>query len=186
MTRHSQRGATLGVTLILLVVATLLVVEGLRLSSSGVEVTTNAQRRMEAEAAAQRTVETAVGSALLTSSPTNVFVVPCGTANTLCYDANGDGSNDVTAVLTPTPTCVRVAPIPQRTLDVARVNDQVCIAQQGQSFGVAGALPGVSLCANTVWEVRAVATDASTGASAAVTQGVATRVRQQDVASSCP
>ncbi len=186
MTRFKQQGATLAITLILLVVATLLVVAGLHLSSSAVEVTTNAQRRMEAEAAAQQTVEAAVGSPLLTTSPTSVFTSPCnGQPNTLCADANGDGTDDVTATLTPTPTCVTAAPIRQPTLDVRQPNDQLCVIEQSQTFGVQGS-GGPALCANTVWDVRAVASDAATGATVAVAQGIGVRVRTQDVATSCP
>lgn len=187
MRRSKQQGATLAITLILLVVATLLVVAGLHLSSSAVEVATNAQRRMEAEAGAQQTVEAAVGSPLLTTSPANVFVTPCGgAANTLCYDANGDGINDVAATLTPAPTCLRASPVAQTSLDVSNANDQPCVVGQAQSFGVAGAASSASVCSQALWEVRAVATDASTGASVTVAEGIGVRMRTQDQATSCP
>jgi hypothetical protein len=55
-----------------------------------------------------------------------------------------------------------------------------------QSFGVAGAVDGNSACADSVWEIRAEATDMETEAQVAVTQGVAVRVARDDVTNNCP
>lgn len=184
--RTHQRGIALIAGMILLLVAAVLVLSAFALVRTHGDIAINTQRRDEALASAQQTVEAAVNSPLLTTSPTAVFTTPCGSTNTLCYDINGDGTNDVTAALTPTPACVKAASIPQATLDVTKAVDKVCVIEQAQTFGVAGAATGNSLCAGTTWDVRAVATDTNTGASAAVTQGVGVRVRAQDVASSCP
>lgn len=137
MSRHPrmQRGIALIAATVLLLVVAILALSAFAMVRTNGEIATNTQRRNEATAAAQQTVEAAVGSSLLTTSPTNVFPTPCdGAANTLCYDANGDGTNDVTATLAPTPTCVQTAPIRQATLDVRKVNDQACVIQQQQAF----------------------------------------------------
>jgi len=184
--RTHQQGIALIAGMILLLVAAVLVLSAFALVRTHSDIALNVQHRDEAQAAAQQTVEAAVSSPLLTTSPASVFTAPCGSANTLCFDSNADGTNDVTATLTPTPACVKAASIPQATLDATRPADRTCFVEQAQTFGVAGAASGNSLCAVTTWDVRAVATDADTGATATVTQGVGVRVRAQDVTSNCP
>lgn len=183
--RH-QRGVALIVSLVLLVVALGLVLSLWTSVRATADITSNAQQRDQAQAAAEQTVEAAVNSPLLTTSPTTVFTSPCGQPNTLCYDANSDGTADVAAVLTPTPSCVKASAVPLARLEVSKQADELCVVQQGQSFGVAAAANSNSVCASTVWNVRAVATDSTTGATATVAQGIGVRVRTQDMGSSCP
>jgi hypothetical protein len=64
--------------------------------------------------------------------------------------------------------------------------DAGCSVGASQNFGVAGASDGNSDCANSVWDVNAVATDMATNASVKVTQGVAVRVAKDDIATNCP
>ena len=71
-------------------------------------------------------------------------------------------------------------------LDLAKAEDQVCSMGSSQSFGVAGAVDGNSACADSVWEIRAEATDMETEAQVQVTQGVAVRVARDDVTNNCP
>jgi len=174
------------VSLVLLVVALGLVLSTWTTVRATADITSNAQQRDQAQAAAEQTVEAAVSSPLLTTSPATVFTTPCNQPNTLCYDSNGDGTTDVTAVLTPTPSCVKASAVPLARLDVSTQADELCVVQQGQSFGVAGAANSNSVCASTVWNVRATATDSTTGATATVAQGIGVRVPVQDVANSCP
>src|SRR5512142_2790232 len=89
-TRQSQRGVTLVVGMIMLVLVTLVVLASFHLGRSNLEIVGNAQRRNDAVAGAQQTIEAAVNSPLLTTSPGNVFPTPCLGNNTLCYDVNGD------------------------------------------------------------------------------------------------
>jgi Tfp pilus assembly protein PilX len=192
----SQRGLTLLVGLIMLVLTTLIVLASFHLGRSNLEIVGNAQHRDEGLSAAQQTIETAVNSPLLTTSPAAIFPTPCAgfPNNTLCYDVNGDGTNDVVVQITPTPKCVKAQPIPLTQLNLADANDQLCTVGVNQGgFGVGGATLNSS-CANTVWDVRAVAQDldpsgtaaAGQGASAVVNQGIAVRVSTDDVATSCP
>ena len=75
--RHSQRGVTLVVGMIMLVLITLLVLASFHLGRNNLEIVGNAQQRNEALAAAQQTIEAAVNSPLLTSNPAAIFPTPC-------------------------------------------------------------------------------------------------------------
>ena len=126
--RHSQRGVTLVVGMIMLVLITLLVLASFHLGRNNLEIVGNAQQRNEALAAAQQTIEAAVDSPLLTSNPATIFPTPCAgwTGNTLCYDVNADGTNDVVVQITPPPTCVKGQAIPLTSLSLTDPNDQAC------------------------------------------------------------
>jgi len=95
--RHSQRGVTLVVGMIMLVLITLLVLAGFHLGRNNLDIVGNAQQRNDALGAAQQTIEAAVNSRLLTATPGSVFPTPCSgwPDNTLCYDVNGDGTADI-------------------------------------------------------------------------------------------
>src|SRR5437879_5685262 len=151
--RHSQRGVTLVVGMIMLVLTTLVVLASFHLGRNNLEIVGNAQQRNDVLTAAQQTIESAVNSPLLTSSPGSIFPTPCSgwPGNTLCYDVNGDGTNDVVVQITPTPTCVKAQVIPLTSLSATDSNDQACRTQQPQScFGQGGACHDSS-CATTVW-----------------------------------
>jgi hypothetical protein len=184
--RRSQRGATLVVGLVMLVLATLIVLASFRLGITNLAIVGNAQNRNESVAAAQQAIEVAITSPLLTTSPTSIFPAPCTGPNTQCYDVNGDGRDDVTVTLTPAPTCVKAETIKNSSLDLALEQDRRCTLGVAQNFGVAGAGTSDSLCSNSVWDVRALAEDAATRTTADVTQGVGVRVRTVDIATSCP
>jgi Tfp pilus assembly protein PilX len=191
--RRSQRGVTLVVGMIMLVLITLLVLASFHLGRNNLEIVGNAQQRNDALTAAQQTIEAAVNSPLLTSNPSSIFPTPCPgwPANTLCYDVNGDGTNDVVVQITPQPTCVKAQIISLTSLNLPA--DQVCTVGVPQNFGQGGA--GLdSNCANSVWDIRAVAQNlapngtsvANQGPTAVVNQGIAKRVGKNEVATSCP
>jgi Tfp pilus assembly protein PilV len=139
--RRCQRGVTLVVGMIMLVLITLLVLASFHLGRNNLEIVGNAQQRNEALAAAQQTIEAAVDSPLLTSNPAAIFPTPCAgwTGNTLCYDVNADGTNDVVVQITPPPTCVKGQAIPLTSLSLTDPNDQACRTQVQQCFGQEGA-----------------------------------------------
>jgi hypothetical protein len=64
-------------------------------------------------------------------------------------------------------------------------SDLGCMTAQSQQFGVAGAVTGDSLCANTVWQITAEASSVTSGAKVTVTQGVGIRVGVDEMAASC-
>ena len=191
-----QRGVTLAIGMIMLVLITLLVLAGFHLGRNNLDIVGNAQQRNDALGAAQQTIEAAVNSPLLTESPGSIFPTPCAgwPDNTLCYDVNGDGTNDVVAQLTPTPTCVRAQVIQLTQLSLSAPNDQACRNQVQQCFGQESCASNNSACANSVWDIRSVAqnlapggtTAASQGPTAVVDQGIGTRIAANQVATSCP
>ncbi len=192
----SQRGVTLLVGMIMLVLVTVLVLASFQLGRNNLEIVGNAQQRAEGLATAQQTIEAAFQSPLLTSSPAAIFPNPCPGFgnNTLCYDVNGDGRSDVAVQVTPPPKCIKAQPIPTTSLNLADTNDQQCTLGVNQGgFGTGGANNN-SNCANTVWDVRAVAQGLDTSgaavavqaATAIVNQGVAVRVATNEVETSCP
>ena len=85
--RHSQRGVTLVVGMIMLVLITLVVLASFHLGRNNLVIVGNAQQRNDALTAAQQTIEAAVNSPLLTSSPASIFPTPCSgwPENTLCW-----------------------------------------------------------------------------------------------------
>jgi Tfp pilus assembly protein PilX len=189
-----QRGITLVVGLIMLILVTLLVLATFHLGKSNLEIIGNVQHRNEALGAADQTIEAAISSTLLTTNPASVFPAPCQGPNTLCYDVNGDGSNDVLVTLTPQPTCVKAQVIKTASLDLSQENDRRCTVQAGQTGGIEGTTSNDSLCSNSLWDLVAVAADIDPntnapvvqGATAVINQGVAVRVRTTDVMNSCP
>lgn len=190
--RHQQHGSTLLISLIMLVLLTLLAVSSFNMGKSSLQTVGNMQHRNEALAAAQETIEQVISTTLLFAYPSGVIPAansgcPNGGAdNTKCIDTNQDGEPDIAVSLTPTPTCIKAQPIANIALNPSIENDKNCFVGATQSLGVAGANSGNSLCADSIWEVTAVAEDAITNAQYSVTQGLAVRIRTDQMEASCP
>jgi hypothetical protein len=63
--------------------------------------------------------------------------------------------------------------------------DNECTVGQAQQFGVAGAVTGDSLCANSVWEITSETIAAVSGAKAATVQGIGIRIATDAAATAC-
>lgn len=177
-----QRGATLIVSLIMLVLITLLAVSSFSLGKGNVQIVGNMQQRNQTFAAAQLAVATTISSTQFTATPTSPIPTPCVVGpNTVCVDVNGDGANDITVVVTP--TCDSIQPIPVTQLNFNNPNDAGCLVGVSQNFGVTGAANNNSMCSNSVWDIQASATDTLTGANYVVDQGVGVRVAATTI---CP
>ena len=175
-----QRGATLIVSLVMLVLITLLAVSSFSLGKGNVQIVGNMQQRTQAFAAAQQAVATTISSTQFTATPTNAIPAPCGAANTVCVGVNGDGADDITVIVTP--TCDSIQPIS----NIAALNDKTlnyCVQGAGQDTGISGAVNGNSLCSSSVWDIQASATDTLTGAQSVIDQGVGVVVPSATV---CP
>ena len=192
--RRTQRGATLIIALIMLVLLTLFAVSSFNTANTNLKVVGNMQQKTEALNAAQEAIETVVSTPQFIANPANAVPTPCGTANTLCTDLNGDSIADFTTTLIgpdyPTgphqPTCVTVRVIKNQELNFNVQEDLGCAqGQQAGAAGVAGAMTGDSLCANTVWELRARTVSNNTGGTVTVTQGVGVRVSSDAAGTSC-
>lgn len=184
--RRREAGITLVMALIMLVLLTLLALTSFNLGNSNLQIVGNMQQREQTIAAANEVLEETISNTKFFQTPQAAVPDPCGGPNQRCIDTNGDGKEDVHVVLTPAPTCAKAKIIKTSELDVHSVEDQHCSGDNGQNFGVVGAATGDSECANTVWDLNAVATDVATGATVKVTQGVAVRVAKDDVATNCP
>ena len=182
-----QRGLTLLMALIMLVVLTLLALVSFNVGNSTLIVVSNMQQRDESVAAAREVIEEAISTTRLFETPTAVLQNPCdGVSNQRCVDVNGDGVQDVKVQLE-TPDCIQVKAVKVGALDLKEKEDQGC--SRGESNGTdlfEDAPAGNSECADTVWELRANARDATTGAAVGVVQGVAVRVSKDDVITRCP
>lgn len=183
---HRQHGMTLIMALIMLVVLTLLALTSFNLGKSNLQIVSNMQSRNEAVAAAHEVIESAISNTNFFEQPEAVLSTPCGQANTACVDTNGDGVDDVKVVLSPPPTCVKVAPIKSDKLNLNNEDDRNCSLGETQCGGVEGCNTGNSACANSTWEINAVATDLQNQSTAQVVQGVAVRVPIDDTTTSCP
>lgn len=173
------------IALILMVLLSLFAVSSLNTAKTNVLVVGNMQMRNEALNTSQEAVEKVLSTPQFIADPANAVIDPCGAPNTLCTDVNADGVADLTTTLTPQPTCVAVKPIKNTELVLTNPEDLGCSAGQQQQFGVAGAVTGDSLCSNTIWEISARTTGASSGATATVKQGVGVRVSVDAASSSC-
>ena len=191
---RKQRGTTLIIALIMLVLLTLFAVSSFNTANTNLKVVGNMQQKTEALNAAQQAIETVVSTPQFIVNPANAVPAPCGSANTLCTDVTGDGVADFTTTLVgpdyPTgphqPTCVTVRVIKNQELNLSNPEDLGCAAgQQAGTAGVAGAMTGDSLCANTLWEIRARTVSSSSGANVIVTQGVGVRVSSDAAGTSC-
>ena len=180
-----QRGATLVIALIMLVLLTLFAVSSLNTANTNLRVVGNMQSRNEALYAAQETLESVLSTPQFIADPANAVPVPCGAANTTCTDVTGDGNPEYTTTLTPAPTCVTVKPIKNDALNLGDTEDLGCSAGQQQQFGVAGAVTGNSLCANSIWEISARTRSNFSGTVVTVRQGVGVRISADDAATGC-
>lgn len=166
--RDSQRGVTLLLGLIMLVLMTLLTITAFNLSKSNLKIVGNMQSHNEAVATARSAIEEVLSKTDFSNNPAAAF----GAGNVKSYDINGDGNADTVVTLTPQP-CIRSYQI--LPADPSDVTAQGCAASVQQNFGVASASTWGTQCADVVWEITAVATDNVTGASATVGQGIRIR-----------
>jgi Tfp pilus assembly protein PilX len=170
-----QRGATLLVSLIMLVLITLLTVTSFKLSKGNLQIAGNMQQRNQAIAAAQGAIEQVISSTQFMTTPANAVPRPCNLVpNTTCVDVNGDSVMDVN--VTVAPTCVSTQAIPISKLTLSNPDDAGCLVGISQQFGVAGATSNDSLCANMLWDAQATATDSLSNAQFIINQGIAVRV----------
>jgi hypothetical protein len=186
--RHAQGGMALVVGLILLALMTVMAITGFNIGRTSMDIVGNMQARQAVIAAANSAIQEALSTTRLFEAPSAIFLNPCTDPNTRCYDINGDDENDIEVRLTPQPTCVQAQTIPTAALDVeVDPNASGCLVETCKGCqGIEGAATGNSLCANSVWEIHAVASDLVTEAEITVTQGAAVRVDTDDIETHCP
>lgn len=170
-TSSSQRGATLVVALIFLVLMSLFALSAFNSSSSNLRIVGNTQARQESLATAQVAVEATISSADFATNPAKVAASP------LQVDVDGNGTTDYTATLTPPPECTRVRPLTDIPDPVPGEPDPLAACRSSTTL-----IPG---CLTTEWNIRAAVADSRSNAQLAVNQGVSVRVPALLLPESC-
>lgn len=166
---NQQRGATLLVAMIFLVLLTLIVVSAIRVTNVNTRIVGNMQTQEEAETSAQMAIESTLSGDFTKSPKTTVVDV----------DVNNSGKAGSTYKVAVTPTCIAKTPIKTLDLDITSDNDRPCFASgAAQNTGISDSSPkGDSLCTSATWNLEAVATPPnSTHAAVTLNQGVSQRV----------
>ena len=168
---RSQRGLTLFVAMIILVMITLLVVSAFRVSNTNLKIVGSMQGRQESVASGQAAIEQVLSSKFFTENPAIVGNTP------IDVDINGDATPDFTVTMA-TPRCVRTAPIV-----VSNPPTQLQLDCAGSSRYPSSTTP--TWCSNTIWELEATTTDRLTSAKTSVRQGVGMTVDIINARSAC-
>ena len=156
---NKQRGSTLLVALVMLMLLTLIAFAAMNASTTSIQVVGNAQFREEANAAAQQAIEGVISNNFTVNPASSVVTVNVG------------GTNYVAAVAVP--KCISSMPISNDELDTSNPEDMKCSHDNDQP----------PQCNKQMWEVNATVNDSDTGASTNVHQGVSVRV---DIETACP
>lgn len=157
--RGTQRGATLIIGLIMIVLITLIVVNAFNLSSSNLKSVGNMQVREEAIAAANIALEAVISN--------NFTGAPAATSDTV--DINKDGTDDYTVAVA-IPVCTRAT----RATEAAPSDVELGTEMSSGSTW------------NTDWDLDATVVDQASGASVRVRQGVRVLLAQAQKEASCP
>ena len=177
-----ERGATLIVTLVILLMLALIGFTAVGTSRMSVQVVGNAQFRQEAKAAAQQAIEFVLSTGVFTSSPD--FIA----ANPIPIDVTGNGVPDYTVEMLPKPACIGVRKLKTFELDASQDSDIPCyksaaVVGSGVLNSAAGSVE--SYCADTRWEVSARVQDQTSRARVELRQGVGIRVSSIDADTFC-
>jgi hypothetical protein len=183
-TRTGERGSALFVVMVLLLTMVWFALSAFRISSQQVQMVGNAQAEQHATDAAQRAIDLTISSNQFTADPAAVAATP------IASDVDGDGTDDLTAHLTPQPKCVRVRPIKTMELDITKASDRACLQSSGSGGSLietpgAPVASGNSLCANSEWDIVAAVADPASNTEVTVHQGVAIRVARDKAANFC-
>ena len=160
----SQRGATLIVALIMLVLITLMVTTSYTLSTTNLKSVGNTQFRNESIAAANKATEQMVGTyfgATMNTTPP---------AQTITFDVNQDGTTDY-SVQVAAPVCLQATKLPATS-----------------SIPCNPEFPALCPSSNysTLWDIDATVTDAVSGSSVHIHQGVRKDLTQLQCNAMCP
>jgi hypothetical protein len=174
--KSRQRGVTLFVALVLLVMVTLLAVSSFRVSNTNLKVVASMQGKGETVAAAQAAIENVISNAAFAENPTLVAskAIPVDISGT------GDPKFVYSVSLAPAPRCLKARPTNPAELDIKKPEDRPC-------FGTAlvGQANLATSCAETIWEITAVTKDTVTQAETTVRQGIAMRTSTTEAQSAC-
>lgn len=160
-----QRGVALVIGMVILIVMTLVLLSAVTLSTGNLKAVSNTQFRDAALAAANLAVEQVVSTAFM-NVPEDARIA---------VDIDQDGMCDYT-VYVAVPTCTKWTFPTPGDLDPSNSADHPCFS--GSRIGGLAAGAAGSVCADTLWEVRAQVVDAGTGKAADPITGAAVTVNQ--------
>jgi Tfp pilus assembly protein PilX len=166
---HSrQRGSTLIVALVMLILMTLVALAAINMSTGNLRIVGNMQYQMEAASAAQAAINTVISSAANTeepsTSPTGIDVIVNGT----------------TYHVSLTQPCIKSStPISVEEIDQSNnaADKTVCTDQDNQeNTGLMSRRAGAagSHCSRLIWQIKATVSNSDTSSHVELTQGVAT------------
>ncbi len=168
-----QKGATLIVGLIFLVLITVMVTMAFTMSTSNQKVAGNLQYQAEASSAANRAIEDFIAgrfsSDLLNSAGFGLSHYTDGSTQTI----NLSGGGNVTYQVTVTATCIASAQVPGT-------------GSQGKCSSIELGMTCGAPTYNTLWDVQAVAVNASTGTKIEMHQGVRAPLSEARNTDLCP
>lgn len=176
LNQESQKGSSLFIGLIMLILLTLLGLSAFEASNVNLRIAGNMQVRQETLSAAQTATEQVL------STPTFITTAPNPVTVTL-------NKADYTVNFTPAPACTSVVDIPSEDLDPTNEDDSKCIpsgALKEPGIFMSGVPLPPSYCSNTRWKVTAKVADANTSADTTLEQGVAVRVSKPKALTYCP
>lgn len=170
--KHHQAGATLIVSMIMLVALTLLVVFAIRSANTNLRIAGNTQAQTEASAATQEAIEQTVERIIAVDDPSAIAEQTINVAM---------GAKTYTVTVAPMNTCLLEVPIDSSELDpTTKENDVPCIGEgtKGDDPMMPGgeAPPKRSECKTQQWEINARVDDGLTGARVEQVQGITIRV----------
>jgi Tfp pilus assembly protein PilX len=178
--KDAQAGSTLIVAIVFLLLLSTLALAALRSSTTNVQIVGNMQARQEAQAAAQMMIEQTISTSEFADDPGGVYAKTNTPASpgAIQTDFNGDDKPDASGVLAEEPVCLSYKAVNLADLGPDNPVDAPCfgsasIANPGV-LPTAGA-PAGSLCADTQWQVTARGSDARSGSSVTLAQGVTVR-----------
>lgn len=163
-TRQMQTGATLVVSMIMLVVLTLLAVTAIRSGTTNLRIVGNMQVKAETTAAAQQAIEEVIDGDFTSVPAAQSIDVDMGVAT---Y-----------TVQVTKPTCSNSVPVTLDELKKEDPDDALCFGDNDQMPVIDSEgkqLTTAAKCNKQVWEVQAEVTDANSGAKTSVVQGISKR-----------
>lgn len=168
--RKQQQGATLIISLIMLMAVTLLVVYAIRMGNTNLRIAGNMQFQSEAYAATEAGVEKIIEQVKTTD------LIGTIASQTIPITLNGLQYNVVTD---PLGTCKMDVPVLNQDLNPSVPQDVPCFESTDQDRAITstGTLSTtLSACKNQLWEVGASVTEPMSGATVRQTQGLTIRV----------
>ena len=169
--RARQRGATLLVGMVMLVLLTLLALSAINLSTVNLKVVGNMQYQQEAMSAAQIGLNTVM-------SKGSYFHDPGTSPTSVTVDMTGDGTADYTVALA-TPCILAKTALPVSQLKITDPNDLLCLSSSTlTNAGIMGQNTGAALsdCAKVTWQITATVNDAITHANVQLVQAASQRM----------